>query len=123
MSVRQKLAASRRAKFAREQRFVRFPEAGFRKGRPQRENPAMREPRLDDPDLPLADMMRQWPATVPVFFAHGMLCVGCLIGPFHTIDDACAEYGLDPESLLAELRDAVRVAAGPEAPAGAARPR
>jgi hybrid cluster-associated redox disulfide protein len=79
----------------------------------------MRRPRLEDPDLALADMMRYWPATVPVFIGHGMLCVGCLIGPFHTIDDACTEYGLDPENLLAELRAAVRAAAGPEAPAGA----
>jgi AGCS family alanine or glycine:cation symporter len=26
---------------------------------------------------------------------HKMLCVGCLVNPFHTVIDACAEYGLD----------------------------
>ncbi|GGD29763.1 DUF1858 domain-containing protein [Sinisalibacter lacisalsi] len=64
----------------------------------------MRAPRLDDPDLPLADLMTHWPATVPVFVRHRMLCVGCLISPFHTVTDACAEYHLDEELFLAELR-------------------
>ncbi|WP_374433627.1 DUF1858 domain-containing protein [Tabrizicola sp.] len=83
----------------------------------------MRAPRLDDPDLPLAEIMRRWPATVPVFLARGMLCVGCVIGPFHTVDDACEEYGIDPGTLLAELRAAVSSAAATEPPVGAAAGR
>ena len=83
----------------------------------------MCDPHLDDPDLPIADMMRRWPETMSVFIAHGMLCVGCLVGPFHTIDDACAEYGIDPKSLLAELQAVVRSAAAPKAQAGAAERR
>ncbi len=67
----------------------------------------MRKPRIDDPDLPLADLMATWPQTLPVFLRHQMLCVGCLISPFHTIVDACEEYGLDEESFVAELIRAV----------------
>lgn len=67
----------------------------------------MRPPKLDDPDLPLADLMTHWPGTIPVFLRHKMLCVGCLVSPFHTIVDACAEYGLDERDFLAELQDAV----------------
>lgn len=67
----------------------------------------MRHLKLDDPDLPLADLMTHWPDTIPVFLRHKMLCVGCLISPFHTIVDACAEYDLDESTLLAELQDAV----------------
>lgn len=63
----------------------------------------MRKPRLDDPDLPLADLMTQWPQTIPVFVRHKMLCVGCLISPFHTVTDACEEYGLDEQVFLTEL--------------------
>lgn len=59
--------------------------------------------KLDDPDLPLSEMMTRWPQTVPVFLRHKMLCVGCLIGPFHTIVDACAEYHLDQDAFIAEL--------------------
>ncbi len=60
----------------------------------------------DDPDLPLCEIMSLWPQTVPVFLRHRMLCVGCLIGPFHTIEDACAEYHLDQDDFMAELRAA-----------------
>ena len=63
----------------------------------------MRKPRPDDPDLPLADLMTQWPQTIPVFVRHKMLCVGCLISPFHTVTDACEEYGLDEQVFLTEL--------------------
>jgi len=62
--------------------------------------------KLDDPDLLLADLMEHWPSTIHVFIRHRMLCVGCLISPFHTIVDACAIYGLDEGDFLAELRDA-----------------
>ena len=48
--------------------------------------------RMDDPDLPLEDLMSRWPETIAVFLRHNMLCVGCLIGPFHTVIEACAEY-------------------------------
>ena len=67
----------------------------------------MRHPKLDDPDLPLADLMTHWPGTIPVFVRHKMLCVGCLISPFHTLVDARAEYGLNERDFLAELQDAV----------------
>ena len=64
----------------------------------------MRPPSMDDPDLTLADLMAQWPQTIPVFLRHHMLCVGCLIGPFHTVEDACAEYHLNPDAFLQELK-------------------
>ena len=65
--------------------------------------------RLDDPDLPLADLMTAWPQTIPVFVRYRMLCVGCLISPFHTVTDACAEYHLDEDDFLAELRQAAEL--------------
>ncbi|MGP6089934.1 DUF1858 domain-containing protein [Antarctobacter jejuensis] len=69
---------------------------------------AMRSPGFDDLDLPLSDLMAMWPQTVTVFMRHGMLCVGCLIAPFHTITDACAEYHLDEDAFVAELREAIQ---------------
>lgn len=70
----------------------------------------MRTARLDDPDLPLADLMSIWPDTIPVFVRHRMLCVGCLVSPFHTIADACAEYHLDEEVFIEELMRAAGIA-------------
>jgi hybrid cluster-associated redox disulfide protein len=70
----------------------------------------MRTPKLDDPDLPLAEMMAHWPETIPVFMRYKMLCVGCLVSPFHTAIDACAEYNLDYDRFLAELMASVVMA-------------
>ncbi len=66
----------------------------------------MRRPDIDDPDLPLADLFRAWPETAAVFLRRRMLCFGCPIAPFHTVMDACSEYGLDEETFRKELREA-----------------
>lgn len=68
---------------------------------------ARRPKTLDiDGDTLVDDILRTFPQTARVFLDHGMKCVGCPIGLFHTIDDACREHDLDRATLLAEL-DAV----------------
>jgi hybrid cluster-associated redox disulfide protein len=54
-------------------------------------------------DLPLDELMHDWPQTRTVFFRHKMLCVGCLVAPFHTVSDACAAYDLDVDTFYDEL--------------------
>ena len=68
----------------------------------------MAKPKLDDPDLELDVLMTLWPETIHVFLRHHMLCVGCVISPFHTVIEACREYGLDETAFRAELRQAVQ---------------
>ncbi|WP_392342273.1 DUF1858 domain-containing protein (plasmid) [Phaeobacter sp. BS52] len=70
----------------------------------------MPPPKLDDPDLPLDVLMMTWPETVRVFMDHDMLCVGCMVSPFHSVSEACAEYHLDEEVFRAALADAVELA-------------
>jgi hybrid cluster-associated redox disulfide protein len=70
----------------------------------------MRPPSLDDPDLPLAELMSQWPEMVQVFLRHHMLCVGCSVSPFHTLRDACHEYHLEEAAFRAELHESLRAA-------------
>ncbi len=62
---------------------------------------------LNTTDLPLSQIMTIWPLTVSVFISHKMLCVGCWIGPFHTITDACAAYHLDEAAFRRELEISV----------------
>ena len=76
------------------------------------EDGAMRAPRIDDPDLSLARLFELWPGTPAVFLRHAMLCYGCPIAPFHTVIDACAEYGLDERAFRLELREAAGVRGG-----------
>ncbi|AMY68644.1 DUF1858 domain-containing protein [Frigidibacter mobilis] len=67
----------------------------------------MRGPRIDDPDLPLRLLFDRWPEAAAVFLSRKMLCLGCPISPFHTVMDACAEYGIDEAAFRADLRAAV----------------
>ncbi|HCP82135.1 MAG TPA: hypothetical protein DIT67_11280 [Octadecabacter sp.] len=71
---------------------------------------------LNDPDLPLEDLMREWPQTISVFMRHKMLCIGCMVNPFHTVMDACAEYGLDVSTFYAELAAAILMPLRPSSP-------
>jgi hybrid cluster-associated redox disulfide protein len=49
------------------------------------------------------DIMTRWPQTIPVFLRFRMNCVGCPIGTFHTVDDACFEHGVDRDVFLRAL--------------------
>ncbi len=60
-----------------------------------------------DPDMPIDTIMQHWPATIAVLVRHRMLCVGCPIGGFHTVPEACSEHGVDEESFVVELAAAI----------------
>jgi hybrid cluster-associated redox disulfide protein len=62
---------------------------------------------IEDPDLPLNTIMSLWPETIAVFLRHKMLCVGCVVTPFHTVIDACLEHDLDENKFRSELRLAI----------------
>ena len=59
-------------------------------------------------DLSVMEIMDHWPATLAVFMRHRMLCIGCMVAPFHTLSDACLEHHLDEQQIIEELRDSVQ---------------
>lgn len=61
-----------------------------------------------DLDMPLSVLMARWPGTIPVFLRFNMLCVGCLVGPFHTVVDTCKEHEVDQPAFIAALEQAIR---------------
>jgi hybrid cluster-associated redox disulfide protein len=69
----------------------------------------MKQQSLDDPDLSLDILMSVWPQTIAVFLRYKMLCIGCMVGPFHTVIDACIAYDLDEPAFRAELRAAASI--------------
>mgnify|MGYP001062984032 CR=1 FL=1 len=60
-----------------------------------------------DPDMVVDEIMRKWPATVAVVLRHKMLCVGCPIGTFHTVTEACREHQVDEGRFIADLESVV----------------
>jgi hybrid cluster-associated redox disulfide protein len=63
---------------------------------------------INNPDLPLQVLFNKWPDIARVFLSHRMLCFGCPIAPFHTIMDACLEYGLDEILFRNDLNAVLR---------------
>lgn len=63
-------------------------------------------------DLSVKEIMDRWPETASAFISRRMHCVGCPIGPFHTLADAAAEHRLDEQALEAAIEGLIR--AGPE---------
>lgn len=64
------------------------------------------KPLLDE-DMTMDEIMRRWPATIRVVLDHGMLCVGCPIAPFHTVEDAVREHEADGVRFRLDLEAAM----------------
>lgn len=54
-------------------------------------------------EMTMDEIMRTWPATIRVVLDHGLLCVGCPVAGFHTVEDAIREHGIDGARFRAEL--------------------
>ena len=48
-----------------------------------------------DEDMTMDEIMRRWPATIRIILDYGMLCVGCPVASFHTVEDAVKEHAID----------------------------
>ena len=56
----------------------------------------------------VADILRDWPATAPVFVKRRLGCVGCQMSVFDTIADVARIYNFDAGYFLNELRNAIQ---------------
>lgn len=82
------------------------------------EEPEVQPRRVIDREMTVDEIMRRWPATIRVFIRNGMLCIGCPIGVFHTVKDACDAHRLDEETFSRELLAAMasdNLVSGPSA--------
>ena len=67
----------------------------------------MRPTGINDPEMLLCDIMDRWPQTIPVFLKYKMLCVGCVITPYHTIRDACVQHDVLETRFRQDLLKAI----------------
>lgn len=56
-------------------------------------------------DMIIADILKLDRETAPVFFKHGLHCIGCPSASGESLEDACMIHGIDVNSLLGELND------------------
>ncbi len=55
-------------------------------------------------DTSVSELIKTYPAVIPVFLQHQMACVGCGMSAFETVGDAARIYGIKAEDFLAKLR-------------------
>ena len=68
------------------------------------------------PDSLVGAILKERPETLPVFLRNRMHCPGCVMATFMTIAEAAANYRLDPDELVDELRGALTEPAAAELP-------
>jgi len=59
------------------------------------------------------ELMKQCPEVIAVFIQRKLGCVGCPTEAFHTLEDVAHVNGLELNSLLADLEQAIRSKEGP----------
>ncbi len=51
----------------------------------------------------IADTLESYPETIAVFLSHQMICVGCSMANFDTLEEAARNYSIPLVQLLEEL--------------------
>jgi hybrid cluster-associated redox disulfide protein len=60
--------------------------------------------------MTIGDVVNKYPNTIPVFFKHGLGCVGCAVARFENIRQGAMAHGIDVDLLMKDLNDIVLVA-------------
>lgn len=58
-------------------------------------------------EMTIAEVVQKYPQTVPVFLAHGLMCFGCAIARFESIEQGAMAHGIDVDALMKDLNAAV----------------
>ncbi len=57
-------------------------------------------------DMPISDVVKKHPETIPVFMKHGLHCIGCAVAAFESIGEGAAAHGIEVEALVTDLNAA-----------------
>jgi hybrid cluster-associated redox disulfide protein len=58
--------------------------------------------------MPVQEIVRQWPQSIPIFIKYRMSCVGCSLEAFESLAQALSNYTIPAEVFLEELCAAIR---------------
>ena len=68
------------------------------------------KPEMLSHSLIVADLLKKWPETIPVFIKYRMACVGCAMSSFETLKDAASIYRLPYQQFVDELQKSIGAA-------------
>jgi hybrid cluster-associated redox disulfide protein len=58
-------------------------------------------------DMRIQEVVEKYPQSVPVFFKHGLGCLGCAAAHFETIEQGATAHGIAVDALIADLNKAI----------------
>jgi hybrid cluster-associated redox disulfide protein len=67
----------------------------------------MSEEQMITADMSIGEVVAKYPSTIPVFFRHGLGCVGCVVARFENIRQGAEVHGIDVGVLMKDLNDTV----------------
>ncbi len=54
-------------------------------------------------EMPIGDVVKQYPETIPVFMKHGLHCIGCAVAAFESIAEGATAHGIEIDPLITDL--------------------
>ena len=58
-------------------------------------------------EMPIGDVVQNYPQTVEVFLKHGLMCFGCAIARFENVEQGAMAHGINVDALIKDLNAAV----------------
>jgi hybrid cluster-associated redox disulfide protein len=58
-------------------------------------------------DMPIGDVVQNYPQTIEVFLKHGLMCFGCAIARFENVEQGAMAHGINVDALMKDLNAAV----------------
>jgi len=58
-------------------------------------------------DMPIGNVIKEYPDTIRVFLSHGLMCVGCAVARFENIREGAMAHGIDVDALIQDLNKVV----------------
>ncbi len=58
-------------------------------------------------EMPIGDVVQNYPQTIEVFLKHGLMCFGCAIARFENIEQGATAHGINVDTLIKDLNAAV----------------
>ena len=58
-------------------------------------------------EMPIGDVVQNYPQTVEVFLRHGLMCFGCAIARFENVEQGAMAHGINVDTLIKDLNAAV----------------
>ena len=58
-------------------------------------------------DMPIGEVVQNYPQTIEVFLKHGLMCFGCAIARFENVEQGAMAHGINVDALINDLNGAV----------------